>query len=181
MNSILRRSLLLSAFSILLPLQAFGLEMQTYAGGGVGLFNYDKINDSVFGLYVSGGAKFPETKYFGAEARLGTAFEAEKAGFGGGGPTLDRYDLDYFLSALGRAEYPVLPEVNVYGLLGLTVASWSYDHIGVTSYSNSGTDVDISMGFGVDYRLRSEWLVGLEWMRYSSDVMGLVGTVRYEY
>jgi len=168
---------------VLFPTNSFALEMKPYAGGGLGFFRYDKVSDSAFGLYVSGGVDFPETKYFGAELRLGTALEAERSGFSGGTTNVSHYDLDYFLSALGKAKYAVIPEIQVYGLLGMTVASFSYDQWrgGVLQFSDSGTDVDVSIGFGADYRLRNEWLVGVEWVRYNSDVYSLVGTVRYEY
>jgi len=183
MEYLWRITVLILMMLILSPIRAFALEMQPYAGAGVGFFNYGKVNNAAFGLYVSGGADFPETEYFGAEIRLGTAFEADKLGGSAGAVTLESYDIDYFLAALGKAKYAVLPEVHVYGLLGLTVAGWSHElrRGGVLQIGDSGTDADISLGVGADYRLRNEWLVGIEWLRYNSDLFGLVGTIRYEY
>ncbi|PIP01556.1 MAG: hypothetical protein COW18_04790 [Zetaproteobacteria bacterium CG12_big_fil_rev_8_21_14_0_65_54_13] len=76
-----------------------------------------------------------------------------------------------FFSYLGKVQYPISDAFNVYALLGGTMSKFSLTPFG------SGTHLDyaavktgLSYGFGVEYKPRPLFAIGLEWMQYWSNV-----------
>jgi len=178
-------AILAMAILAVAPSKAFALETQPYVTAGLGYFGLHRLSDNEFGGYVGAGVNLPEAQYrevhFAAEARLGTV--ADGSNFVAGPNTETLYDVSYFLSGLAKAKYSFMQELRGYALLGVTVAGWSYEfrQNGLLQVSDSGTDIDLSFGLGLDYRLRNELLLGIEWVRYTSDMNGLAATISYEF
>lgn len=135
-------------------------EMYPYVGVGVGSYSFDvnvlglPDSGSAIGGYLTLGADFGE--YIGAELRIGTTGDADLFA--------TTYSLDYFFSYLAKIQFPVSPELRIYGIIGGTSANVT------TTAGLDETGNSLSYGIGLDYRVSERSLFGVEWVRYWDQV-----------
>lgn len=138
--------------------QAQGI--RPYVGFGVGSFGFDVnvagLNDSgsALGYFGIFGADF--TDNLGGEIRIGATDNASLFGL--------NYDLNNFISLLGKFQAPVAYNMDLYGLLGLTSATLT------TSGGVNNTQTGLSFGAGIDYSLDGQVSARAEWVRYWNSV-----------
>jgi len=103
-------------------------------------------------------------------------------------------DIEYF----NPRPDPIVPShfvenFRIYGLVGGTTlkSTFTFATLGRTGHS---TDTTFSYGGGIEYRIGSQWLLGVDAMVYANDastdpgvnftgldVWGLTGTIKYEF
>ncbi|WP_167631218.1 outer membrane beta-barrel protein [Mariprofundus ferrooxydans] len=113
--------------------------------------------------------------YFGGELRFGLMKTSSRSYPAG---TLGKpapFTLDFrngpFFSYLGKVQYPVTRSFNVYALLGGTLSKFSINPLGNgTHLDYNAVKTGLSYGFGVEYKPRPLFAVGLEWMQYWTNV-----------
>jgi len=187
--------LLFAAF----PAQA--IDFKPYAGVGAGTFIVDAGlgSDNVFGYYGVLGADLHE--YYGLELRVGnigdTIGSPGRIDFppdGGDFPPIAGpadISIPYFIAYLFKAQYPVVENLRIYGVIGATTIKSTLTYPGSTASDVSTT---FSFGGGLDYRVAPQWLVALDGTVYANsadtdnparydglDVWGLTGMVKYEF
>jgi len=184
-----------------LPAQA--IDFKPYAGAGAGTFVIDAGlgSDNVFGYYGVLGADLHE--YYGFELRIGNIGDTVGSQAqiyvppdGGDFPpflvtTPVEAGIDYFIAYLFKAQYPVVENLRIYGVIGATTMKATLTFAGGTASDVSTT---FSFGGGVDYRVAPQWLVALDGTVYANsadtdnpakfdglDVWGFTGMVKYEF
>jgi len=172
-----------------LPTVTNAADMKPYVGIGVGLFAIGlNINDplvgsatqrnSTWGSFIKAGVDVND--YFGGELRIGTTGKPS-TDWGPGLPVGSGFittvssnvstKVDYFISYLGKIQYPASDSYKIYGLLGGTTAKYS------TSLSLAGLNVDsnktktgFTYGAGMEVNLNDSTSIGIEWVEYWTNV-----------
>jgi len=98
-----------------------------------------------------------------------------------GAVTVDQ-TLDYFLSALFKGGFNVMPDLTVYGLAGFSHGSATVTASSpLVAVSGSSTDSSFSWGVGADYRLDNQLTIGVDYTAYWSDVTAFAANVRWSF
>jgi len=191
----MKRCLTIAAIMLLLgvqPAQAQNLDVKPYVGVGIGAFGLEikdtgvNIKNTVFGGYGKVGANIGD--YLGVELRIGSTASGSKVS--PIDPTvIPKVKADYFLSYLGKLQFPVTPDFKIYALLGGTTAKLKLtNNIG---FNANPTKTGFTYGFGAEYYLQDKLSVGGEWMQYwtnvtvgtnlEAKVWGATATVAYHF
>jgi len=139
------------------------LDFRPYMGGGFGAFGLElkstTINqkNTVFGGFGKVGLDIGD--YLGAELRFGSTSSGTTGNI--------KLSDSYFISYLGKLQFPVTVDFKPYAMLGGTTAKFKMTNAGVES---SKTKTGFSYGFGADYYLQDTLSVGGEWMQYWTNV-----------
>lgn len=123
------------------------------------------------------GAKLgmPINKNFAVEARLGTGLSDD---------SLLGIDVkvDSFAGVYAKGILPLSDTASVYGLLGYMQSKLKFEGAGGSA---SGSDSDVSYGFGADFALSGGTSVGVEWARIFKDdvskIDGLTLSVSFKF
>lgn len=167
MKKMIRIAALAATLTFGLSANAQAQDMETYGGIGVGSFSI-KSNWLVPALGSSKGRNvgvfgFVGTDindFFGLELRGGTTNNADVWGL--------RYKLNWFISYLGKVQFPIGENLSVYGLAGGTTAD-IHEYITqppLAPYWWTVTSTSPSFGGGVKLKIDENWHIGAEWMRY---------------
>lgn len=116
------------------------------------------------------GAKLgmPINKNFAVEARLSTGLSDDSL-LGG----IVDVKVDSFVGVYAKGLLPLSDTASVYGLLGYTQSKLKLEGPGGSA---SGSDSDLSYGFGADFAVSGGTSVGVEWARlYKDDVSKIDG------
>ena len=181
---------------IVLVMMCFGMaqaasanDFKPYVGAGLGFAMFD-IGKSVTGAGTSnalagfGSLGFDYGDYVGAEIRFGTTANA-KVSVGGlnyeGG-------VDSFFTYLAKLQFPVSEQLNIYALAGGTSASmsatittpgWIFASTGTNKVSWNATSG--SFGGGLDFKTSDHFNIGIEYLRYASDISGVTANIKYRF
>ncbi len=138
-------------------------DLRPYVGGGIGGFGLELKNatvnqkETVFGGYGKIGVDIGD--YLGAELRFGST---------GSGTTGNiKLSDSYFLSYLGKVQFPVTPDFRVFGMIGGTTARFKKTVSGVEA---AYTETGLSYGGGAEYYVQDVLSVGGEWTQYWTNV-----------
>jgi len=149
-------------------------DFKPYAGVGIGAFGLEYKDAAIsqkkitFGSFAKFGVDIND--YFGAELRVGGTSNAKKtytAGLPGAGTF--KTSMNYFISYLGKVQYPVNDELRVYALLGGTTGKFKATN-SASGASASKSKTGFSYGVGMDYSLSRQLSAGAEWMQYWTNV-----------
>jgi len=164
-------------------------DIKPYAGIGIGAFGIESKDgtvpynqkNTVFGGYAKVGVDINE--YFGVELRggsIGTGDKSYAAGTFGATATTLSQTTDYFLSYLGKLQYPVSQDFRLYAMLGATTAKIkTTTSPNVAAANLSKTKSGFSYGFGGDFSVNDQISVGAEWMQYLTNVkLNATGTTK---
>ncbi len=152
-------------------------DMGVRADDRVNLFGSEKHQDLQKGLTLVAGYDF--MKYLGAELRAALSLAGEDKGQ----DNLAEYGI-YF-----KPQYPILDNLNIYGLLGYSFINMS-DPASKTNYNDSPFDGDnsgFSFGGGINYGITSNISVFTDVVNYLRDFGGSNSTwganlgVRYNF
>jgi len=173
------------------PPSARAQELRPYIGAGAGLFVLDFTaagvtgisNKDVFGGFGTVGFDYGD--FFGAELRFGstssTSFDVTSAA----GTVNETVSLDYFFSYLAKLQFPAAENLRIYGLLGGTsgkatakINTPGFVFAATNTTSVSDTSTSLSFGGGIDFKIKNQFSVGMEWVKYASDTEGFSGTVK---
>ena len=169
-----------------------------YAGVGIGMFGLEFTNNSgtanfnqtVFGGYGKAGADIGD--YFGLELRVGATAKGSETKT----TATSTFKVNYLISYLAKAQYPVSPEFKVYALFGGTTAQLKSTDS--TGFNDKPSKTGLSYGVGAEYRMQDSLSVGAEWMQYWTNIKldpapskygagakfkiwGAVGTLAYHF
>lgn len=175
------------------PAQAQDFYFAPYVGGGLGAYELDYGNgsDFVFGGYGALGADVHDN--LGLEVRFGSAASKTKLDAQLGSVNV-KAQVDWFASYLAKPQAEIFDGLKIYGLIGATTLKSKLTPTGSAARSNTSTG--LSFGVGGEYRIANQLLLGVEWMRYSSDkdravvngggfngldVNGFVANLKYEF
>jgi len=101
-----------------------------------------------------------------------------------------KFGADYFISYLGKVRLPISAGLELYALLGGTSMKTRFS-ANTTEFTSSNTG--FSYGGGINYNVREQLSLGLEWVNYASDanitsstfsglnVSGFVGNLNYSF
>jgi len=141
--------------------------IKPYAGAGIGAFglefteNAGSVKKTVFGGYGKVGADIGD--YLGAELRIGSTASGSKAS-----PTNPTVTVNmtssYFLSYLGKAQFPVTPNFKAYALLGASTVKFKLTNS--VGFNQNQTKTGLTYGVGANYNIQDTLSVGGEWMQY---------------
>ena len=166
-------------------------DFRPYAGIGIGAFGIEaktagtafSQKNTVFGGYGKFGVDIND--YVGAELRVGSVGTGDKSWpantFGAGtAATTVSQTTDYFVSYLGKLQYPVSQDFRLYAMLGATTAKLKTTSAPNVAAANlSKTKTGFSYGFGGDFSVTDQLSVGAEWMQYLTDVkLNATGTTK---
>jgi len=146
-------------------------DIRPYAGVGIGAFGLEfkddtgSVKKTVFGGYGKVGVDIGD--YLGAELRFGSTASGSKLSPLDPTITVTMSD-DYFLTYLGKLQYPVTPDLHLYTMLGATTAKIKLTNS--IGFNQSQTKTGFSYGFGTNYYVQNTLSVGAEWMQYWSNV-----------
>jgi hypothetical protein len=179
--------------AVVAPVNVEKDESGFYFGGGAGRFQLDfaalnfngvggraRVKDSQFGGYVDMGYNFNRT--FAVEVRVGGVDDV--VGIQEGGPLIGVIrsqpfeflaDSDAFYSAFLKANLPLGEVSNVYGLIGGThyVVDLAGD-VGPIRYREDFNDGDLSYGVGIEAKVGTWGMAGVEYVKYVEDNDGAV-------
>jgi len=175
--------------ALMLTYTAQAQEMKPYMGIGAGLFAISlDINDPLvgsasqrnptWGSFIKAGIDVND--YFGGELRVGTTGNPSTnwgAGLPVGSglittvPSTVSTKIDYFISYLGKIQYPVSDSYRLYALLGGTTAKYNaqLSIAGLTIPANK-TKTGFTFGGGVEVNLNDRTSIGVEWVEYWTNV-----------
>ncbi|WP_018294933.1 porin family protein [Mariprofundus ferrooxydans] len=163
-------------------------DFKPYAGVGIGAFGVESKDgtaaynqkNTVFGGYGKFGVDIND--YVGVELRGGTVGTGDKsyAAATFGTATTRSQTTDYFVSYLGKLQYPVSQDFRLYAMLGATTAKFKVTSSPNVAAANlSKTKTGFSYGFGGDFSVTDQLSVGAEWMQYLTDVkLNATGTTK---
>ena len=132
-----------------------------------------------------------------AELRIGTAgavtnnFDSSSFGFAPGIPITATVDPNAFFSGLLRGTAPINDTFGVYGLIGVTHATFDTKAsiLSIINVSKSDSDTSFSYGGGIEGAVANNLTLGAEYVRYidkssgsSHDTMdGVTATARFKF
>jgi len=164
-------------------------DMKPYIGIGGGMFAIQfELNDPLvgsasqrnptWGSFIKAGVDMNE--YFGGELRVGTTgTPSTDWGPGlpvGGGftttvPSNVSTKIDYFISYLGKIQYPVSDSYRIYALLGGTTAKYTRSlSIGGFNLNGSDNKTGFTFGGGMEVNLNERTSIAIEWVEYWTNV-----------
>ena len=142
-------------------------DFRPYVGAGLGAFGLEFKNSTgsmkkvAFGGYGKLGADIGD--YFGLEVRSGAT--------GSGKKTVNAQDWKaqstYFVSYLGKLQFPATPDFRLYALLGGTTGKFKWTKNGA---EQSQTKTGFTYGAGAEAFLQNSLSVGAEWVQYWTNV-----------
>lgn len=155
---------------LLLPAQAAAndLDIRPYVSGGLGAYTLGPGtgDDTVFGGYGA----------VGAEVMPNLALEVRIGATANGSNAINTFGTDWFVSYLAKPQIQVMPEINLYGLIGAsTIRSWRTPTGGTKV---SSTKTSFSFGGGIEYMLNDDFSIGIEAM--ALDIQDKTGRTPYD-
>ncbi|MDH5221637.1 MAG: porin family protein [Betaproteobacteria bacterium] len=130
---------------------AMAQQQRTYFGGNIVWADYSASGGpSANPTMLSGrfGSEF--NRYFAAEGRLGLGIDDDTG-----------VDVDHFFGVYARGILPLADIFSIYGLIGLTAGKVSTSRPG----GGSGSDTDVSFGFGADLAISRNLAINFEWAK----------------
>ena len=144
------------------------LDIRPYVSGGLGAYVLapGSGDDTVFGGYGAVGADVMPN--LALEIRIGATANGKNAS--------STFGTDWFVSYLAKPQIEVMPDVNVYGLIGAsTIRSWRTPTGGTKV---SATKTSFSFGGGLEYMLNDDFSIGIE--AIALDVQDKSGRTPYD-
>ncbi len=144
---------------------AQAIEIEPYAGIGVGLFEMDpgENKKSTIGGFGFVGANLHE--YFATEFRAGLTGVHEREELG---PLTETFKVNWFVSAFAKPKIEVAEGLELYGLVGVTNIQTAITPLNSIVEATSN-NTSLSFGVGGSYRFNDKFTVGMEWVRYSTN------------
>jgi len=145
-------------------------------GGGVFATEYSEqgslgslgMNKKTWGSFIKAGVDYQQ--YLGVELRTGLSGSVSTifpAGTLGSATPIDlTIQTTNFMSYFLKAQYPVLRQLNVYGLLGGTAGRFKINSSRGLRAASVTWKTSLSYGLGVEYKFRSKGSIGAEWVQY---------------
>jgi len=145
---------------------AQAIEIEPYAGVGVGLFELEPGGNkkSTFGGFGFAGANLHE--YFAAEFRVGATGSQEREELAI--VLSEAFKVNWFVSAFAKPKVEIADGIELYGLVGITTISTSHTPNG-SAIQTTKSSTGLSYGVGGSYRFNDKFTIGMEWARYSTD------------
>jgi len=145
-------------------------------GGGVfsteyseqGTFGSLALKGTTWGSFIKAGVQYQQ--YLGVELRTGLSGSASTvfpAGTLGSATPIDlKIQTTNFMSYFIKAQYPVMRQFNVYGLLGGTAGRFKITSNRGLQAASVTWKTSLSYGLGVEYKFRSKGSISAEWVQY---------------
>ncbi len=159
-----------------------------YAGGAVSSLDLFSTG-SVTAVNATVGRKLDDLipgdigEMLSAEVRVGTGIGSATSSVGF--LTYER-KLNYFLSALARIDYPLMDQLKVHAVAGVSYIDSTYKFTNTlvpaaSLPSQSVTTTSSTVGIGAEYQITKQISAGAEFTNYSGDVSGFSVTGRYAF
>jgi len=145
-------------------------------GGGVFSTEYSEqgslgslgLNKKTWGSFIKAGIDYQQ--YLGVEVRTGLSGSVATvfpAGTLGSSTPIDlNIQTTNFMSYFIKAQYPVIRQFNVYGLLGGTAGRFKINSSRGLRAASVTWKTSLSYGLGVEYKFRTKGSISAEWVQY---------------
>lgn len=141
-----------------------------YAGVGLGMVELDagKNKKSAIGGNLYAG--FELGPLLAIEARLGSTQSVTSLG--------ETFKVNWMTSIMAKPKYDIAGNANIYALAGLTMMNASFTSTG--GQQQTKTTSAPSFGFGGEFYLNYNTLLGAEWVRYATQADATVKNISFQ-